>query len=132
MSRFDFLYCCLYKWSERVNGKSYPNAYSASIMMSFILMLVGGAFLSVVVVLSGIDILSISAGRIIAGLFPIAIFVAVHSYFSYRGRLSRNLRDFDRSSSRFRTMPGVMVGVSLGSSLVLLFTVWILLARFGN
>lgn len=131
MNRFDFLYCCLYKWSERVNGKIYPNAYSASIMMSFILMLIAGAFFSVVVVLSGADVLSIPAGRVIAGLLPLAIFAIVHWYFSYRGRRSRRLQEFDRSMSRFRTRPGMVVGVVLGAALALLFAVWILLAQFN-
>ena len=132
MNRFDFLYCCLYRWSERVNGKRYPNAYSASIMMSFILMLVGGTLFSVIVVLSDVDVLSVPAGKVIAGLFPIAIFAVVHWHFSYRDRSSGKLRDFDRSTSKFRTRPGVAVGAALGSALALLFAVWALLAQLNQ
>lgn len=131
MNRFDFLYCCLYKWSERVNGRNYPNTYSASIMMSFILMLIVGTLFSVVVVLSDLDILSIPAGRVIAVLFPLATFVIVHWYFSYRGRGARMLQDFDRHSGKFRARPGMVVGAVLGAAMALLFAVWVLLARLS-
>lgn len=127
MNYLDFLYCCMYRWSERVNGKDYPNIYSASIMMTFILMLIVGAALSAAVSFIGVDLSSMPYGRAILVLSLVISFLAIHAYFYRRGEWPQRLRAFDGSASRFRTMPGVVVATSLFIALLSLFFTWILL-----
>src|SRR5690606_576299 len=127
MNKFSFLYCCLYKWSEQVNGRNYPNAYSASVMLSFILMLIGGAFFSLASVFLELNVAKLPYRHIAAALFVVAIFIGVHGYFTFRERYLRLLREFDSSSNGFRDRPGVVVAVSLGFSLSFLFAVWCIL-----
>lgn len=98
-------------------------------MMSFILMLIGGAFLTVWVVLSNIDIEAIPFGRVLAGVFPVTIFLIVNWYFTSNDRYVKALKAFDASNSMFRAKPGIAVALTLGASLGLLFTVWWVLAR---
>lgn len=133
MNRVEFIYCCLYKWSEKVNGRIYPNRYSASIMMAFILMLVFSAPLSIIIVSSGINVLSIPYGKVVAALFPIFLFIMVHLYFSYEGRWLKRINEFEKSTSRFRSRPGIVVWSALGVAMTLLFTVWfVIFSRVVN
>jgi hypothetical protein len=132
MNHFAFLYCCFYKWSQKVNGKNYPHAYSASVMMSFNVMLIFGAFLSIVIASMRIDIESFPEWRIIAALIAIAIFASVHGYFSSNARAVNFLRSFDASDSKFRERPGMVVAMSFGVSLLLLFSVWLAIFKLSG
>ncbi|NZA24831.1 hypothetical protein H0E84_00380 [Luteimonas sp. SJ-92] len=127
MRAIDFIYYCCYRWSEKVNGKLYPNKYSASLMVAFIVMLNLGTLLSVGVTFLGLDVLSIPAGRVGAGLFSVAILAVVYGYFSFGGRYLRVLNRFG-SSNGWGTKPGTVVALALGISLALLFSTWIVLS----
>lgn len=92
-------------------------------------MLLGGTVFSIAAILSRFDVLSIPAGKAVAGLFPVIIFIVVHWHYVSAGRYLKALQAFDKSNNRFRSSPGVIVGLVLGVSLILLFSVWGLLAK---
>ena len=128
MNVVEFVYCCFYRWSEQINGKSYPNRHSASMMMSFELMLVAGAIFSAAVSVFGID-LSGPLWRIGAMLFCVLLYVVVHRIFGFGDRLDNALRDFDASDRGLSRSPGLVVALVVGSTLVLLFATWFWIAK---
>lgn len=132
MSKISFIYCSFYKWSERVNGKNYPHAFSASIMMSFILMLLIGVLFSVASYFYNFESLSPSFWKVVSVLTAVGIFLLVHSYFAASGRYVEFLRAYDSSGSKFRNKPGRLVALLLAGSLSLLFLTWAALFRLAG
>lgn len=133
MSRFfDFLYCCFYRWSQKTNGDKYPHAYSASVMMSFNLMVILGGIASIVIAASGVDIDAFPSWRIVAVITAIAILFLVHRHFSSDGRYLEVIRSFDSSRSTFRKRPGVVVALSFCASLLFLFSIWFVLLELNG
>lgn len=127
MGKLSVLYCCFYKLSERLYGRSYSNHYSASIMMSLFLMIVGGGALSLVALVFDVRSFAFPGVKIFSVGVAVLVFLVVNKSFASGGSHDCLLNRFDSKKGIASRRPELIaVSVILGS-IAFLVTTWILL-----
>ena len=82
---FHFLFCCYYRWSERLNGPYFPHERMACAMLSVFLMLIGSIFITIVDWVLGMYTLEfVSKGEAILAIF--LLFALINIYFSRKNK----------------------------------------------
>ncbi len=120
-SLYECLYLALFKWSERVNGKEYFNNHSASLLITLILFVNLGTLASLMDIATAWAIpnslgskVSVVMAMVLVSAFNYWYFTRDHRYltllYQYRETLENRV--------------GLIVGLTVGGSLTLLFVIW--------
>ena len=124
-SIFEFAYVHCFQWSKKINGTAYFNRFSASMMVTLLILINFGSLAFIVSSLTGLTWSKSNKFNLILGLAVLVLTASVHRYFS-RGDRHSKLMKYYESSQRMQDWNGVTVGLLVLGSLLLLICSWFL------
>jgi len=127
----EFVYVHCFQWSKKVNGTDYFNRFSASMMVTLLLVINFGSLAFIVSSLTGQTWPGSNKFKIIFLLIVLVLSTSIHRYFS-RGNRHSDLMKYYESNQRMQDWNGVTVGLLVLGSLSLLICSWFLGLMVAN
>ncbi len=121
----EFAYVHCFQWSKKANGANYFNKFSASLMVTLLIVINFGTLASIASLLTGQRWPESNEFQVVFLLAVLGLAASIHKYFSY-GNRHANLMKYYESNQRMQDRNGVTVALLVLGSLSLLFCTWFL------
>ena len=121
---YEYIYISYYEWSLRVNGAEYPNNYSATLMLTLLILFNLATLVSLFVIYTGWQFSNTTVLKFIVVVSMISIALFNYKYFTFQDRYLKLLEHY-RHDDSVSLGSGFFVAFSVLGSLFILFTTWV-------